>query len=472
MVSRERRVSLSPTEKYQHAISARRKFRAIVKLIIANLNWLQEIEDEKLGDNVKKNIMVLTRKKGKKSILTLQDKSLLNKPLHLRTEEEKAHLRKILGNIKYFRRYPSSIKDELPSIMLFNFFGPNRVILRQNYEPENFYIILTGEVLVSRMYYDRLLKKEVSKDLVVMGPGNVFGEVALVHDINRIATVTTLEASEFLYIRRDDFDRVLKSTVAEQWAKIEENLSWFPYFQNWTAEEIREACILARQTFFEPEQIVLSTAGGHQDCIYFVTKGRCYLIEHITIKTVYKKGIPHYSLIEETEEQDDRIAKTVYKDIKSLYRKEASHMQLGELRHSLRPPISTSRPSLRPSYVFPQVRMHFMNVCTFRKMACFNVGESLKNRIIVSAAKTECLLLPRYFLMEKAMLTFRSIEHFLTHNIPNTATIFAKFLEDRKWNEYKHKLVDEILSQKKKSTNNNIHNVPYMIRLCEDLGEI
>jgi hypothetical protein len=179
---------MSPEERYQRSVSARRKFRALVKLIIANLSWLQEIEDEKLGENVKKNIQVLTRKKGKKSILTLKDKSVLNKPQELRTEAEKNHLRRIIGNLKCFRRYPSEVKNQLPGIMYFNYFGPNRVIVKQNYEPLNLYVILTGEVVVSQTYYDRLLQQEVTKDVLIMGPGNYFGEVGLLHDIARTAT--------------------------------------------------------------------------------------------------------------------------------------------------------------------------------------------------------------------------------------------------------------------------------------------
>ncbi|XP_068904993.1 uncharacterized protein [Tenebrio molitor] len=468
-MDRSRRKSMSPEERYQRSVSARRKFRALVKLIIANLSWLQEIEDEKLGENVKKNIQVLTRKKGKKSILTLKDKSVLNKPQELRTEAEKNHLRRIIGNLKCFRRYPSEVKNQLPGIMYFNYFGPNRVIVKQNYEPLNLYVILTGEVVVSQTYYDRLLQQEVTKDVLIMGPGNYFGEVGLLHDIARTATVTTTEASEFLYVKRDDFDRVLKETVANQWAEVQMNMSWFTYFKNWNQVDIRESCILAKKKNYDPDQIILSSSGGQLDCVYFVTKGSCYLIEHMTIKTSYKEGIPHYTLITNPEEQEGRPSLAVYKDIKKLHKKEESHA--GLLRPTLRPAISTSRPSLRPSFIMPSVRTHFIKVCTFNRLACFNVGESLKNRIIVSAGESECLLLPRYFLMDKSMITFKAIEQFLTRHIPSTEMVFKNFLEDQRWAMYKQELVQEILS-KTAFTNNTIHNVPYTIRLSEDLGEI
>ncbi|RZC37239.1 cNMP binding domain containing protein [Asbolus verrucosus] len=463
---RERLKSLSADEKLQRSISAKRKFRAIVRLIIANLTWLQELEDEKLGENVKKNIQVLTRKKGKKSLLTLKDKAMLNKPANSRTEAEKNHLKRIIGNLKCFRRYPPEIKHELPGVMNFCYYGPNRVIVKQGAEPINMYVIVTGEVMVSVTSFDKLLKENVTKIVGLMGAGNYFGEVSLLHGINRTATVTTTEASEFLYLNREDFDRVLKATVANQWAEIQQNMSWFSYFKDWSETEIRESCILARKKNYQAEQIILSKTGGQQDCVYFVTEGICYLMEYMLIKTVYKKGLPHYYLIENPDELDRRPTITVYKDIKKLHRKDSQTE-----RHSLRPVISTSRPSLKPTYIMPQVQMHFIKACTFNKLACFNVGENLKNRVIVAGTNTECLLLPRYFLLEKSLITFKTIEHFLSHHIPSTEKIFNNFLEEKKWNIYKAELVNDILSHKKAFTNNSIHNVPYKIRLQEDLGD-
>ncbi|KAJ3653718.1 hypothetical protein Zmor_012955 [Zophobas morio] len=468
MMERARRKSMSPEERYQRAVSAKRKFRALVRLIIANLSWLQELEDEKLGENVKKNIQVLTRKKGKKSLLTLKDKTVLNKAAEERTEAEKNHLRRIIGNLKCFRRYPMEVKNELPGICYFNFFGPNRTIVRQNYESHNLYVILSGEVVVSQTYYDKLLKETVTKDVLLMGPGNYFGEVGLLHNIARTATVTTTEATEFLYITREDFIRVLKATVANQWAEVQLNMSWFNYFDSWSEIDIRESCILAKKKNFEPDQIILSATGGQLDCVYFLTKGTCYLIEHMTIKTSYKKGIPHYTLLKDGEEGEARPPLNIYKEIKKLHRKEESHSGLGA---SIRPAISTSRPTLNPSYITPSVRVHFIKVCYFHKLACFNVGESLKNRIIVSATESECLLLPRYFLLDKSMITFKAIGQFLTRYIPSTEQIFKYFLEDHRWTLYKEQLVDRIL-EVTAFTGNTIHNIPYTIRLSEDLGEI
>lgn len=455
--------SLTPEERYQRSVSAKRKFRAIIRLIIANLTWLQEIEDDKLGDNVKKNIAVLTRKKGKKSLLTLRDKAVLNKPQELRTETEKNHLKRIIGNLKCFRRYPPEVKNELPSIMYFCYFGPNRIIVKQGYEPLNMYVILSGEVIVSISYYDKLLHEQVKKDVTIMGAGSYFGEVSLLHGIERTATVTTTQDSEFLYIKREDFDRVLKETVTAQWAELLQDMSLFSYFKDWSSFDLRECCIYGKKKNFEAEQIVLSGSGGESECVYFVIKGSCYLIEHMTIGTKQKNGITHYYLINDRD--STRPAPAVVKNIKKLYKKQ--EVDTEHPHTSLRPIVKLSKPTAESS-----ARSYFFKVCTFSKLACFNVGESLNNRIIVALEDCECLLLPRYFLMEKSMITFKTIEQFLSHHIPSRNKIFQRFLAEKRWTKHKQQLVNSILGTKKPSTYNTIHNVPYSIRLSEDLGEI
>lgn len=58
---------------------ARRKFKAIVHLVMLNREWLEEIEDEELGVNVLKNIRLLQSKlKAKKSVLTLKVRYLVS----------------------------------------------------------------------------------------------------------------------------------------------------------------------------------------------------------------------------------------------------------------------------------------------------------------------------------------------------------------------------------------------------------
>lgn len=73
----------------------------------------------------------------------------------------------------------------------FKYYGPGRVIVRQHQEAHALYFIVTGDVTVSQMFLDELIQQYVSVDVGTMHPGDMFGEVSLLHNIPRTATVTT-----------------------------------------------------------------------------------------------------------------------------------------------------------------------------------------------------------------------------------------------------------------------------------------
>ena len=83
------------------------------------------------------------------------------------------------------------------------------VICREG-EPGNiFFIIESGTVEISKK-----LDGETSRILTRQGPGEFFGELALVIDIPRAATVTALEDIALLEISKDDFNSYLRHNPA------------------------------------------------------------------------------------------------------------------------------------------------------------------------------------------------------------------------------------------------------------------
>lgn len=65
------------------------------------------------------------------------------------------------------------------------------MVVRQGHDAHALYFIITGDVIVSQLLWDDLVKEEESVTLGVMQPGDIFAEVALLHDIGRSATCTT-----------------------------------------------------------------------------------------------------------------------------------------------------------------------------------------------------------------------------------------------------------------------------------------
>lgn len=80
----------------------------------------------------------------------------------------------------------------------------NSVIINEGDTTDSLYIILNGKVKV-------FLSDENGREIIINshGPGEYFGELALIDDAERSASVITLEKSTFSVISKNDFKQVL-----------------------------------------------------------------------------------------------------------------------------------------------------------------------------------------------------------------------------------------------------------------------
>ena len=79
------------------------------------------------------------------------------------------------------------------------------VIFVEGSTADRFYIVMEGRVEVWKNYYDP--KPDL---LAVHGPGRFFGEMALIDELPRSATVVAKERTRLLYLYRDDFRRLIR----------------------------------------------------------------------------------------------------------------------------------------------------------------------------------------------------------------------------------------------------------------------
>ncbi len=79
------------------------------------------------------------------------------------------------------------------------------VIFVEGSTADRFYIVMEGRVEVWKNYYDP--KPDL---LAVHGSGRFFGEMALIDELPRSATVVAKERSRLLYLYRDDFRRLIR----------------------------------------------------------------------------------------------------------------------------------------------------------------------------------------------------------------------------------------------------------------------
>ena len=118
------------------------------------------------------------------------------------------------------RAFPGIKPDEIEELIAnsqVRSYAPGAVLCRENAVEDRFYMILEGEVEVTKNINNnevRLLK--------TLLPGDFFGEMALIHNAPRAATVTAKSALTTLELDKAAFDRVLHNSSSIAMAMVSE----------------------------------------------------------------------------------------------------------------------------------------------------------------------------------------------------------------------------------------------------------
>jgi len=94
--------------------------------------------------------------------------------------------------------------EVISKIIFINTYAKGEVIFQEGEKGDSLYIVLKGQVKVC--LYDEDGREYI---LAAIGKDGFFGELALIDELPRSANVITLEDSELLIIRRNDFTRLL-----------------------------------------------------------------------------------------------------------------------------------------------------------------------------------------------------------------------------------------------------------------------
>ena len=135
------------------------------------------------------------------------------------------------------RAFPGIKPDEVQEIIMnsrVKAYPPDTVICRENAVEYTFYMILEGEFKVTKVINnaeDRLMK--------TLTAGDFFGEMALIHNAPRAATVTSTTNATLLELDKEGFNRVLKHSPSVSLAMIGEISSRLRQNDEMAIEDLR-----------------------------------------------------------------------------------------------------------------------------------------------------------------------------------------------------------------------------------------
>ncbi len=111
---------------------------------------------------------------------------------------------------------PSEIEELIANSQVRSY-SPGAVLCRENAVEDRFYMILEGEVEVTK-----IINNSENRLLKTLSPGDFFGEMALIHNAPRAATVTAKSALTTLELDKAGFDRVLQNSSSIAMAMVSE----------------------------------------------------------------------------------------------------------------------------------------------------------------------------------------------------------------------------------------------------------
>jgi signal transduction histidine kinase len=118
------------------------------------------------------------------------------------------------------RAFPGITPDEIEELIAnsqVRSYLPGAVLCRENAVEDRFYMILDGEVEVSKS-----INNSESRLLQTLSAGDFFGEMALIHNAPRAATVTAKTALTTLELDKFAFDRVIHKSTSIAMAMVSE----------------------------------------------------------------------------------------------------------------------------------------------------------------------------------------------------------------------------------------------------------
>ncbi|XP_058443373.1 uncharacterized protein LOC131425449 [Malaya genurostris] len=459
-------------EKLRRRRLARFRFKALIRLVICNNYWLSDIEEQEIGENARRNIALIIRRKGKKGLLTLFEKAILNQRAEDRTPEQILKLNEVFRKLECLSRFPAKIREQLARCARYSYYNAGRTLLRQGHQPQAVYFVLDGEITVSRVQWDPIYKQHVDVPYGVRVPGEMFGEIAFLYGCPRSTTCVTATDCELLCVQQDDFERLLEPTLRLQWNQMMEALRRFQYFDHWSEDQIRECCILAKVNDFKPQQqIAVCGTGANFEYTYFVLSGQCMILQCLKVKKKMKGRRECYHLLPaESDEKQRSIAER-------LIQRKDSEVLISTLPTNLRASLLESASGLqnRDDEDAPQeqVEHHFIDVGSYSCGSVFGLGERMEDRTIVARNHVQCMLIPRYWLFMKHQNTgnvWQRIKMYLEMAIPSRERIFKQFLDDLNWLAYRKKLVTEIVQRRGRQNHTRLIDVPIVCRVEQGRG--
>ncbi|XP_069471620.1 cyclic nucleotide-binding domain-containing protein 2-like [Ambystoma mexicanum] len=438
-----------------------------------------------------------------------------------RTQEELKYIRSLLQPLPSFQKYSSDLQLMLAKVIRFERFGRRRVILKMGHPGHSFYFIYSGAVAITKDKDGA--SAFIDSEPIILRRGFAFGEVALIKDSHRNATVVCMEETELLAVDKEDFFAnkldLLQANELKYRYDFFRSLDLFASWSDQLIENIVGRCKTHRYHYGE----VIIWDSNATNSLIFISKGSCELLRLVDLTDCpsYHKWLSKHTdqHLPPTQSQPKPVAKKRFEKIpvKSHYmldpiyeraplhqKPDRLHIKNTEESQKVLPLISTEvthwqrekprRPSSRPHEIphpdpmmnTPYGKIHkgfaasvYLKVNVLQEGDCFGLHQHLiphryqdKRRMVLVSKGTEIIKLKREKFDELVDATTISSVGRMERAFPTDDKLCQIFLEQNRWKIFKKDLLEMLMECKpatsKRDTKSESHS---FIQFSIDLNQ-
>jgi cAMP-dependent protein kinase regulator len=233
-----------------------------------------------------------------------------------KSEEQKERIKTRLSQAFMFSALDDNEQGIVIDAMEEKVVQPGEYVIKQGESGNDLYVVDSGKLACSKLFADNA----DSTFLKNYEPGDSFGELALLYNAPRAATIVASEESVLFVLDRETFNHIVKDATVKKRQEYEEFLASVEILSSLDAYERSKIADAVKRIKFPPGAHVC-TQGEKGDTLYFVEEGEAYVTKTISPDEPAKE-FSHYkagsyfgelALLYDVPRQANVIAKTELK---------------------------------------------------------------------------------------------------------------------------------------------------------------
>ncbi|XP_062591356.1 uncharacterized protein LOC134252827 [Saccostrea cucullata] len=358
-------------------------------------------------------------------------RNALWKPIGHRTLDDVRILTAIIYRLPFFTKYSRSVKERLAQVVWYDQFEDDRIIIRQGDIGSRMYFVISGYASVQRTDIDPRTNSKIIQHLYDVTAGSTFGELALIRNMARNFSVICKGESEFLSLSKDEFNSILRKDYEDSWNKRLDFFRTSSFFEKLSDDQKRQMADMSRIIEFSNNRVIHGNVPIMTHDVFFIKSGKCEIVKKVAFVRCVSPYLRPQLVLQGTKSSKTDPNTFLDKPYGRRYRR------------------------LTPEN-------HFLTVLQLTAGDYFGVGEDLTDTFIIAKGKVEIIALNAVtFSLNYTVI--QSMRDDRKNLIPSTEKLARQFEANRKWMEYKKKVVNDVVKRRKKSTCASYQDVPEAI---------